>query len=103
MATQWPKNVIRAKGICYFANNRDMSFVFEQAGVQKKLTDAGLWYAAAPEEELMQLLAREPGLLRDWDGVYGDRMQKIVFIGQRLDREGLVQALDACLERTAAE
>ena len=98
VATQWPKNVIRAKGICYFANNRDMSFVFEQAGVQKKLTDAGLWYAAAPEEDLMQLLAQDPGLLRDWDRVYGDRMQKIVFIGQRLDRVGLVKALDACLE-----
>ena len=73
-------------------------FLFEQAGVQKKLKEAGLWYATAPEEELMEVMRREPGLLRDWDDKYGDRMQKIVFIGQHLDKEQLVRDLDACLE-----
>ena len=75
-----------------------MSFLFEQAGVQKKLKEAGLGYATAPEEELMEVMRREPGLLRDWDDKYGDRMQKIVFIGQHLDKEQLVRDLDACLE-----
>ena len=69
------------------AINRDMSFLFEQAGVQKKLKEAGLWYATAPEEELMEVMRQEPGLLRDWDDKYGDRMQKIVFIGRHLDKE----------------
>ena len=85
-------------GISTFSNNPDMSFLFEQAGVQKKLKEAGLWYATAPEEELMEVMRREPGLLRDWDDKYGDRMQKIVFIGQHLDKEQLVRDLDACLE-----
>lgn len=94
----WPKNIIRAKGVMYFSHNRDMSLLFEQAGVQKNLKEAGYWYATAPEEELMELMAREPGLMRDWDEEYGDRMEKIVFIGRDLDREKLSAQLDACLE-----
>lgn len=98
IATRWPRNVIRAKGVCYFSHNRDMSYLFEQAGVQKQLTEAGQWYATAPEEDLIELMKQEPGLLRDWDEKYGDRMQKIVFIGQHLDKEQLAHDLDACLE-----
>lgn len=97
VAKQWPKSVIRAKGICYFSDNTDMSYLFEQAGVQKKLTQAGQWYATAPEDELQRMLATEPGLARDWDPVYGDRMQKIVFIGQKMDKEAITSALDFCL------
>lgn len=95
----WPANVIRTKGVLYFSHNRDMSILFEQAGVQKKITEAGLWYATAPEEELRQLMQYEPGLARDWDDVYGDRMIKLVFIGQHLDRDAIASALDACLEK----
>ena len=98
VATKWPHNVIRAKGVCYFAHNRNMSFLFEQAGRQKQISEAGLWYATQPEEEIVELMKREPGLLRDWDEHYGDRMQKIVFIGQHLDKEQLIKDLDACLE-----
>ena len=98
VATRWPKNVIRAKGVCYFSHNRDMSYLFEQAGTQKQLREAGQWYATAPEEDLIELMKQEPGLMRDWDEHYGDRMEKIVFIGQHLDREQLTRDLDACLE-----
>lgn len=98
VAKHWPKSVIRAKGICYFSDNTDMSYLFEQAGIQKKLTEAGQWYATAPEEEIERMLATEPGLRRDWDNEYGDRMQKLVFIGQHLDREAITAALDACLD-----
>ncbi len=97
VANDWPSNIIRAKGVVYFSHNRDMSYLFEQAGVQKRLTEAGLWYATAPEEELKAMMAREPGLMRDWDAVYGDRMIKLVIIGQHLDREAITSALDACL------
>lgn len=93
---QWPKGIIRAKGICYFADQTYMSYLFEQAGVQKKLTEAGKWYATAPEKELQDLMAREPGLMKDWDPVYGDRMQKIVFIGKNMDREEIAKLLDSC-------
>ena len=98
ISKHWPRNVIRAKGICYFSNDRDMSFLFEQAGTQKQLREAGLWYATAPEEDLIQLMQQEPGLMHDWDAQYGDRMQKIVFIGQHLDKEAIAKELDACLE-----
>ena len=99
VATQWPGNVIRTKGVLYFNSNRDMSLLFEQAGVQKKLTQAGPWYAAAPEEELRAMMEQDPGLRRDWDEKYGDRMIKLVFIGQHLDKTAITEALDACLEK----
>ena len=98
IATRWSRNIIRAKGVCYFSHNRDMSYLFEQAGAQKQLTEAGLWYATAPEEDLIELMRQEPGLMRDWDDKYGDRMQKIVFIGQHMDKEQIIRDLDECLE-----
>ena len=93
-----PKNIIRAKGVCYFKEYRDMSYLYEQAGVQQKLTEAGLWYATAPQEDLVQLMQEDPSFMRDWDPEYGDRMVKIVFIGQNMDKERLTRELDDCLE-----
>lgn len=92
----WPKSVIRCKGVCYFKENPDMSYLFEQAGTQKRLIEAGKWYATAPEEDLEILLAQDPGLMRDWDPEYGDRMQKLVFIGQKMDCEAITVLLDDC-------
>ena len=57
-----------------------------------------MWYATAPEEDLIELMRQEPGLMRDWDEKYGDRMQKIVFIGQHMDKEQIIRDLDECLE-----
>ena len=93
-----PKNIIRAKGVCYFKEYRDMSYLYEQAGVQQKLTEAGLWYATAPQEDLVQLMQEDPSFMRDWDPEYGDRMIKIVFIGQHMDIPQLTRELDNCLE-----
>lgn len=94
---EWPANIIRAKGVLYFSQNPDMSLLFEQAGVQKNLREAGYWFATAPAEELEEMMRRDPALRRDWDETYGDRMDKIVFIGRNLDREAIAAALDACL------
>ena len=93
-----PKSIIRAKGVCYFKEYRDMSYLYEQAGVQQKLTEAGLWYATAPQEDLVQLMQEDPSFMRDWDPEYGDRMVKIVFIGQNMDIPQLTRELDDCLE-----
>ncbi len=97
VARHWPKNVIRAKGMCYFEDEFDMCYVFEQAGKQFNLKQAGQWYATMPEEELMLMAKREPAILNGWDERYGDRMQKLVFIGQHLDKHAIAEALDACL------
>ena len=98
VAKKWSPDIIRAKGICYFSDERDMSYLFEQAGSMKQLRQAGQWYATAPEDELEELKRSDPGFSRDWDEVYGDRMQKIVFIGQNMDRERIIRDLDECLE-----
>ncbi len=98
VASRWPQSVIRAKGVCYFSQNPDMSYLFEQAGRQKRLSEAGQWFATAPEEELAEFMRRDPGLARDWDEKYGDRMQKIVFIGRGMDRDQIIRDLDACLD-----
>ena len=97
VARHWDKNIIRCKGMCYFEEEYDMCYLFEQAGKQFNLKQAGTFYATMPQEELMQMMAQDPMLQRDWDEQYGDRMQKLVFIGQHIDRHAIEQALDACL------
>ncbi len=94
---QWPSNIIRAKGICYFSHNLAMSLLFETAGRQKNIREAGYWYATAPKEELEMFMRQDPSLRRDWDDTYGDRMCKIVIIGQNLDKAAIEAALDRCL------
>lgn len=97
LASKWPENIIRTKGVVYFSANTDMSYLFEQAGVQKNITESGLWLATAPAEDLEQMAAADPTILRDWDPEIGDRMIKLVIIGQNLDREAISTSLDACL------
>lgn len=93
-----PKSVIRAKGLCYFSDNTDMSCLFEQAGKQISLREVGRWFATAPEEELIQMMRQDPTIMKDWDAHYGDRMQKIVFIVQNMDKEQICRDLDTCLD-----
>ena len=97
VARRWPKCVIRAKGLCYFADEQHKCYVFEQAGKQVSLRDAGQWYATMPEEQLKEFVQQNPQVLRDWDPKYGDRMQKLVFIGQHLDKALIKKELDNCL------
>ena len=96
VARKWPQGIIRAKGICYFSDDIDKCYIFEQAGPQKTIKDAGLWYATMPREELAEMMLKDPKLARDWNPAYGDRMVKIVFIGRDMDTEALSQSLDDC-------
>lgn len=98
VAKKWSKSVIRAKGLCYFSDETDKCYLFEQAGVQKSIKDAGLWYATMPKEELAEMMLKDPTLSRDWDEEYGDRMIKIVFIGQHMDKDAICEDLDRCLD-----
>ncbi len=97
VARKWPKGVIRAKGICYFKDEMDMCYLFEQAGRQVSIRQAGQWFATMPKDELAEMMERDAALRADWDKHYGDRMQKIVFIGQHLDKELIAKELDNCL------
>ena len=97
LARAWPASVIRAKGLCYFSDDIDKCYLFEQAGKQKMLRDAGLWYATMDPEELEEMMEKDARLRKDWDPLWGDRMQKIVFIGRHMDKEDLQNRLDNCL------
>ncbi|MBP5676238.1 MAG: GTP-binding protein [Bacteroidales bacterium] len=99
VATKWPSSIIRAKGICYFSDKKEQCYLFEQAGRQKSIREAGLWFATMPEDELQDMMMRDKNLRRDWDPVYGDRMQKIVFIGKDMDKDAIIKLLDGCLEQ----
>lgn len=98
VSTKWPRSVIRAKGMCYFRDELETCYLFEQSGKQFNITNAGQWYATMPSEELQQFLGENPGVKKDWDENYGDRMQKIVFIGQNMNRKDIEAELDKCLD-----
>lgn len=97
IARKFPKSVIRCKGLCYFAEEKDMCYVFEQAGSQVSLRNAGQWYATMPKDELEEFKKNNPGAVKDWDPEYGDRIQKLVFIGQDMNRKEIEDMLDNCL------
>jgi G3E family GTPase len=98
VASRWPKAVIRAKGMCYFRDEPDTCYLFEQAGKQFNIRNVGQWYATMPKDELKDELERNAQLRKDWDETYGDRMQKLVFIGHDMDRAAIEKELDECLE-----
>lgn len=97
VSKKWPSNIIRAKGLCYFADEPDKCYLFEQSGSQKSIKDAGLWFATMPEDRLAEMMSRDRNLRRDWDPKYGDRMEKIVFIGRDLDTALIDELMDSCL------
>ena len=99
VARKWPRDVVRAKGICYFADEPDMCYVLEQAGQQKTVKQAGQWLATMPADQLAELRKNNPQLEKEWDDKYGDRMIKIVFIGQHIkeQKNAIIQELDKCL------
>ena len=99
VARKWPRDVVRAKGICYFSDERDMCYVFEQAGQQKTVKQAGQWLATMPADQLAELRKNNPQLEKEWDEEYGDRMVKLVFIGQHIkeQKDAIIAELDKCL------
>ena len=96
-ATNFPKNIIRCKGIIWFKDEPNLSYVFEQSGKQVSAAPAGQWIASLPEKEQAMVKLQNPSILNDWDEKYGDRLMKLVFIGQNMDKKEIIQALDKCL------
>ena len=99
VARKWPRDIVRAKGICYFADEPDMCYVFEQAGQQKTVKQAGQWLATMPADQLAELRKNNPQLEKEWDEELGDRMIKIVFIGQHIkdQKDAIIAELDKTL------
>ncbi len=95
----FPANVIRCKGIIWLKENKNMSYVFEQAGKQVQVYENGLWLASAPKRKLKEFLKENPSLMDDWDENCGDRMIKLVFIGRDLDKKAISAELDTLLAK----
>ncbi|MBR0350636.1 MAG: GTP-binding protein [Clostridia bacterium] len=98
-ATNFPKNIIRCKGIIWFKDEPDLSYVFEQSGKQISAAPAGQWIASLPEKEQAEIKLQNPSIMNDWDEKYGDRIMKLVFIGQDMDKKWIIEALDKCLSK----
>ena len=96
---KWEKSIIRCKGVLYFKDQDNMSYMFEQAGSQKTLMEAGEWFVMLPKKKQDELRQMEPKLEKDWDEKYGDRMVKLVFIGQNMDKDKITKELNNCLEK----
>ena len=95
----FPENVIRCKGIIWIDKDNDMSFVLEQAGKQIQMYENGRWFASAPRKQLQQFVKDDPSIMKNWDEKVGDRMIKLVFIGQKLDKEKISAELDELLKK----
>ena len=98
-ASNFPKNIIRCKGIVWFSDEPESSYVFEQSGRQIGADQAGQWIASLPKAEQDMVIAQNPSILNDWDEKYGDRLMKLVFIGQDMDKKAIIDALDKCLDK----
>ncbi len=88
------KQIIRTKGLVYFTNDKNMSYIYEQAGRQRMLSENGPWYATLPKYQIEQLLLNDEKFRHDWDETYGDRMIKLVFIGQHINKAKITEELD---------
>lgn len=97
-ANNFPKSVIRCKGLIWFADTPNESYIFEQAGKQIQAEYGGDWIASAPEAERKAIIKENPEVLKDWDDEVGDRMIKLVFIGQKMNKEEIIENLDKCLK-----
>jgi len=96
-ASAFPENIIRCKGVIWFENEPETSYVFEQSGKQVQAYEAGQWVASFPEAQISMILKENPEIRNDWDEKYGDRIVKLVFIGPKMDKEKIISDLDKCL------
>ncbi len=94
----WPASVIRCKGLIWFNEESSTAYLYEQAGRQMNASPYGEWLASASPSRQAAERRKDPEIDKDWDDTYGDRMQKLVFIGQNMDEKAICDALDACIE-----
>ena len=97
LAEKWPRSIIRCKGMVWYKQDPSMSYIFEQAGHLIQEMQSGRFLASADQASIDRVLAKYPEVRKMWDEKYGDRMQKLVFIGQNMDRKEIERELDECL------
>lgn len=93
----YPKEIIRAKGIFWIKEDPDTAYIFETSGRQKTATDDGKWIACYPKMQQEMILQMNPDIAASWHPVYGDRVNKIVFIGRNMDKKAIIAAMDNCV------
>ena len=93
----WPRDIIRCKGLMWFADEYDAAYVFETSGRQLLCGPYGKWVASAPAAQRKQILANNPQIREDWDDQVGDRMIRLCIIGKNLNRKAIAAELDKCL------
>ena len=97
VADQWPKSIIRSKGLMWFNDEPEMAWVWETTGRQIVAGYSGAWLASAPKREQEKYLKNDPELRKNWDEKLGDRMIKLVIIGSHLDKKAISDLLDTAL------
>ena len=92
----WPKEIIRCKGVLWYAEDPDMSVMFESAGILVQESEGGRWIASSTKGQIKMALS-DPDIKKLWDPKVGDRMVKLVLIGRHMNQEKLTKELDECL------
>ncbi len=91
-------NIIRAKGYIWFKEAPSNVGLLEFAGGEMTITKTGQWLGSFSKEEQEEVFKNYPEVLDDWDPIYQDRINQIVFIGQDLDRNDIINKLNNCLD-----
>jgi G3E family GTPase len=96
----FPQNIIRSKGLFWLASRANQALVWSSAGGSCKADNAGVWWASMTFSQRTNNASfneNKDQIESDWDALYGDRKIELVFIGQHLDKEGIIDQLNTCL------
>lgn len=96
----FPNNILRTKGLFWLASRPNDAINFSQAGGSSRLERAGVWWCAIPERERAKYgsyKANQESIEKRWSNKWGDRMNELIFIGQNMDKEGMINELQGCL------
>ncbi len=97
---EFPQNIIRSKGLFWLASRSNQALIWSSAGGSCKADSAGVWWASMSFSERINYAAfieNQKQIESDWDIQFGDRKIELVFIGQYLEKEKIINNLNNCL------
>lgn len=100
--SDFPGNIFRSKGLFWLASRPAVALSWSQAGGSLRYDEIGFWWASKTMLERIHYPAffeQQESIEKNWDPLWGDRKQELVFIGQQMDEEGITRALERCLLR----